>query len=570
MTLLKSILAAGIFALQMAAKASKPNIIFIISDDQDKLMDSTTYQPLLKKYIADEGTTFNKHFCTVALCCPSRVSLLTGKAAHNTNVTDVQGPYGGYPKFIKEGHNNNYLPVWLQRAGYKTYYTGKFMNQHGIRTYNKPFAKGWDRSDFLLDPSTYKYLESIMTLDQQQYRSMSGTYSTDNIRDRALEFLDNGIASGKPFFLGVAPIGPHGDSSQGNGFAAPIPADRHKDLFPDVQVPRRPNFNPDQAGDAYYFKTAPKLDDDQVSYLDDYYRRRLQALQSVDEIIEALVKRLEEHPDVLANTYIIYTADNGYHLGQHRLPPGKCSNMEEDINVPFFIRGPGIAKGKQVNTPTSHTDLAPTFFNIAGIPLREDFDGIPMPLTAAQQSQQYKMEHINVEYWGHTYIEGTIFRDTDYDYSDASRHNTYKTLRVVADNYDFMYAVWCSNEHTLYDMKQDPYQLNNLYDSTGTAAGYQIKQLTARLDTLLLTLKNCKGAVCRDPWGSVFPGQAKVRSLADAMSNSYDQFFASQPKVSFSACQPGYLPNFEGAYGPKTFVGQNGQIVHEARWEDYV
>ncbi|KAJ3479508.1 hypothetical protein NLG97_g8300 [Lecanicillium saksenae] len=153
MTLLTSVLAAGAFALQVAA--GKPNIVFIMTDDQDKLMDSTAYQPLLKKYIADEGTTFNKHFCTVALCCPSRVSLLTGKAAHNTNVTDVQGPYGGYPKFIKEGHNSNYLPVWLQAAGYETYYTGKLMNQHGIRTYNNPYPKGWTRTDCKKPPCPF-------------------------------------------------------------------------------------------------------------------------------------------------------------------------------------------------------------------------------------------------------------------------------------------------------------------------------------------------------------------------------------------------------------------------------
>lgn len=433
-----------------------------------------------------------------------------------------------------------------------------------------------------------------MTLDKQEYRSMAGTYSTDNIRDRALEFLGNGIDSGNPFFLGVAPIGPHGNSSP-EGFEAPIPADRHKDLFPDVKVPRNPNFNPDQAGDAHYFKTAPQLNSDQVDYLDDYYRHRLQALQAVDELIEALVQKLEQYPDVLANTYIIYTADNGYHLGQHRLPPGKCSNMEEDINVPFFIRGPGIAQGAQVNSPTSHTDLAPTFFTIAGIPLRDDFDGVPMPLTPDQQSQQNKVEHINVEYWGHAYIEGTIFSNTDYNYGtfyclrrhskpekkkatqtltlltgEATHYNTYKTLRVVADDYDFMYAVWCTNEHTLYDMKQDPYQLNNLYGKTGTAAGFHLKPLTARLDTLLLTLKNCKGAVCRDPWGSIFPGQGQVHSLADAMNSGYNQFFASQPKVSFSECQPGYLPDFEGAYGPNTFTSVNGRIVHQARWEDYV
>lgn len=101
MTVPTFLLAVGLLALQAVGSsdqtraqkpvATKPNIIFILTDDQDKLMDSTKYQPLLQKYIGDQGTAFNKHYCTVSLCCPSRVSLLTGKAAHNTNVTDVQG-----------------------------------------------------------------------------------------------------------------------------------------------------------------------------------------------------------------------------------------------------------------------------------------------------------------------------------------------------------------------------------------------------------------------------------------------------------------------------------------------
>ncbi|KAM3503491.1 hypothetical protein MY10362_004164 [Beauveria mimosiformis] len=575
-----SFLAVALLALQAAAadvtatsgdgqgkKSTRPNIVFIMTDDQDKLMASTDYQPLLKKYIGEQGTEFHKHFCTVSLCCPSRVSLLTGKAAHNTNVTDVRSPYGGYPKFVAEGHNENYLPVWLQQAGYNTYYTGKLMNMHGIRTYNNPFPAGWNRSDYLLDPGTYRYLNSFMSLDEQEYRSMAGTYSTDNIRDRAVEFLGNGIDAGEPFFLGVAPIGPHGQGTP-RGFDHPIPADRHKDLFPDLQVPRTANFNPDTAGDVHYFASAPKLAPHQVEYLDEYYRRRIQALQSVDELVEALMLKLEQHPDVLANTYVFYTSDNGYHLGQHRLRPGKCTSMEDDINVPLFVRGPGIAKNASISIPTSHTDLAPTFFQIAGIDLRDDFDGVPMPLTVEQQQgKTVKGEHINVEYWGNAYLEGTVFpRDP------ATARNTYKALRVVADDYDFMYTVWCTNERMLYDMKQDPYQMNNLYGTSGNATGYPVNQLEARLDTLLLTLKNCKGEVCRQPWSFVFPPSSgqRIQTLADAMDPKYDEFFRSQEPVSFLDCVKGYLLEYEGSFAPQPFVNTKGEAVLEARMEDWV
>lgn len=324
-----------------------------------------------------------------------------------------------------------------------------------------------------------------------------------------------------------------------------------------------------QSGDVHYFKDLPQLSDDEVDYVDDYYRNRLRALQSVDELVDALVTKLEAHPDVLANTYIFYTADNGYHLGHHRMPPGKSCNIEEDINVPMMVRGPGIAAGASVSFPTTHTDLAPTFFNIAGIPLRKDFDGAPIPLTtAAQNAQKLRSEHINVEYWGGVYVEGTVFGDRN----SYTRQNTYKTLRVLADGYDFMYAVWCTNENQLFDMKQDPYQINNLFGTNGTTSGYDLNRLTTRLDTLLLATKNCKADSCRDPWGSIFPKSSGhvVQSLADAMDPKYDSFFNSQEKVSFSQCARGHILAYEGAYSPRTFTSADGRISHEARWEDYV
>lgn len=145
-----------------APKESKrPNIVFIITDDQDLHLNSVDYTPLTRKYIAEEGTTFNSHHATIAICCPSRVSLWTGKAAHNTNVTDVFPPYGmlnftslghmliyegGYPKFISQGLNDNFLPVWLQEAGYGTYYVGKLLNAHTVENYDKPFVRGFTGS----------------------------------------------------------------------------------------------------------------------------------------------------------------------------------------------------------------------------------------------------------------------------------------------------------------------------------------------------------------------------------------------------------------------------------------
>jgi|SRR6478735_2962863 len=76
------------------AAGGKKNIVFILTDDQDAVLNSVSYMPKLKEHIIDKGTSFVNHFTTTAICCPSRVALWTGKQPHNTNVTDVNPPYG--------------------------------------------------------------------------------------------------------------------------------------------------------------------------------------------------------------------------------------------------------------------------------------------------------------------------------------------------------------------------------------------------------------------------------------------------------------------------------------------
>lgn len=130
----------------------KPNFLFILTDDQDLHMESLKYMPLLDKHLARQGTSYEKHYCTVSICCPSRVNIWTGLAAHNNNVTDLKPPYGGYPKFVREGLNDKWLPVYLQDLGYNTYYTGKLFNSHTVDNYDDPPVNGFNGSDFLLDP----------------------------------------------------------------------------------------------------------------------------------------------------------------------------------------------------------------------------------------------------------------------------------------------------------------------------------------------------------------------------------------------------------------------------------
>lgn len=278
------------------------------------------HMPFLQKYLLHEGTHFINHFCTVALCCPSRVNMWTGRAAHNTNVTDVWPPYGGYPKVVREGINEDYLPVWMQNAGYNTYYAGKLWNGHQVDNYDAPHVKGFNGSDFLLDPYTYEYYNAHMTRNGAPPVSYPGQYSPDITAQKAYGFLEEAISHEKPWFVTVAPIAPHGNVHlvpiEELKQSAPKYADRHSHLFKEYIIPRDPHFNPESPSGGSWIRELPRLNDTVLAYNDEFQRSRLRALQSVDEMIRKLVEILEAH-DILEETFIFFTTDNGYHISQY-------------------------------------------------------------------------------------------------------------------------------------------------------------------------------------------------------------------------------------------------------------
>ena len=146
---------------------------------------------------------------------------------------------GGYPKFVAQGFNENWLPLWLQDAGYSTYYTGKLFNHHTVENWNLPHPSGWTSSDFLLDPFTYAYLNATFQRNGHPPVSHEGEYSTDVLAKKAYGLFDGGVKSEKPFFLALAPVAPHSNLDPfflgipGKvRITAPIPAERHKHLFP--------------------------------------------------------------------------------------------------------------------------------------------------------------------------------------------------------------------------------------------------------------------------------------------------------------------------------------------------
>jgi hypothetical protein len=234
------------------------------------------------------------------------------------------------------------------------------------------------------------------------------------------------------------------------------------------------------------------------------------------------------------------------------LQPGKSCGFDEDIRVPFLLRGPGVPKGRSVSAVTTHIDIAPTLLQIAGIDLRDDLDGTPIPLSEPdiQVQELTRHEHVTVEYWGFAAGEGRYGAGPDGS-PGLIQNNTYKALRIIGEDYNLYYSVWCTNEHELYDLSKDPHELHNLYpdrSTTGPEArllGYPLSTVIDRLDALIMVLKSCKGSVCVKPWKTLHP-QGRVHTLKDALSSRFDQFYAAQVKVEFNWCAAGYIIEAEG------------------------
>jgi arylsulfatase A-like enzyme len=260
-----------------------------------------------------------------------------------------------------------------------------------------------------------------MTRNGNEPVKYDGNYSTDVIASKAEGFIDEAVKQDRPWMLTVAPNAPHSNGSHdatrnANWFGEPEFAPRHADLFKDLKAPRDESFNTLIEDAVSWVNNVPELNQTVIDYIDEFQRCRLRALQAVDDMIGNLVEKLDKLGE-LDNTYIFFSTDNGYHLGQHRMQPGKnCGYgesvfvffgfligltrcIETDINVPLIVRGPGIGKNQTLDAITSHTDLAPTFLSLAGA-TREGLDGKKIPTTVAASTADNRTEHVAIEYWG--------------------------------------------------------------------------------------------------------------------------------------------------------------------------
>jgi arylsulfatase A-like enzyme len=451
-----------------AAEAKRPNILVLATDDQT--LAEMEVLPQVRRLIGDAGVTFDNNFDSFSLCCPSRATLLTGQYSHNNGVRGNALPEGGYYKL----DSTNTLAVWLKNAGYHTVHLGKYLNGYGTRNPTE-IPPGWSEWHGSVDPTTYRYYNFTLnengTLHTYCATPQASCYQTDVYRDKADAIIRERANKG-PFFLWVAFLANHTGGPREPGdpanLATPVPAPRYKNRFQGTPMPQPPNFNEADVSDKpASIRRRALLSPRRVAAIQENWQQRRETLLAVDDAVASIVETLRS-TDQLDNTLILFTSDNGFFHGEHRVPNGKVLLYEPSIRVPLLMRwtaNTSLPRGVHRSQLTMNVDYAETMLAAAGVKPGRVEDGVSLlPL------------------WRDGGKE--LGRDLLVDNSPSNGH--FDAIR----SRHYLYAEYANGDRELYDLVKDPYELqsqhaNPAFDGIKSA-------LAARLHTLV----SCAGATC--------------------------------------------------------------------------
>ena len=311
------------------AAAQRPNFVFVLTDDLSwNLVSHMPHVQALEK----SGTTMSQYYVMDSLCCPSRSAIFTGMYPHDDGVFTNAGNDGGYTAFNAHGDQGKTWAVALHNAGYRTAMMGKYLNQYDPKD---PIPPGWDEWDV----AGNGYPEFGYNLNEDgrrvHYGSKPQDYLTDVLSGKVASFIDSSAAARKPFMLEVATFAPH---------APYTPASRYANTV-NLSYPRTPAYDRLPSGAPSWLATRPPLSATDEQNIDTTYDKRVEADLSVDDMIGHLEAELQAKGEA-RDTYFIFSSDNGYHMGEYRLDPGKQTAFDTDIHVPLIVAGPGVPAGR--------------------------------------------------------------------------------------------------------------------------------------------------------------------------------------------------------------------------------
>jgi N-acetylglucosamine-6-sulfatase len=438
-----------------AQTSSQPNFVFILADDMR--YDELKYMPKTLTWLGSRGMTFSRAYVAKPICCPSRASILTGMYTHNHNVWfNGNSSEGGWQGFKAQGHEQDNLATRLSGAGgYRTGLFGQYIENYD----GSSVPPGWD-DWFGKYGGAYYGLRVNDNGTHRRYGKTASGYSTDVISNEAQSFIDTSAARGEPFFAYVAVTAPHYPT---------IAAPRDLNTYDGLKAPRPPSFNEADVSDKPpWIRSLPLLSASQITQIDTRQEDRAETLQALDDLVEAVVTKLDS-AGVLNNTYIFFTSDNGFEMGEHRIFDGKRRPYEESVRAPLLVRGPGVAAGSTTNKLVLNTDFFPTFADLGGIQTPSYVDGRSLrPVLNGSATTST---------WRTAILLETRFES-----------GTGKNFYGIRTSDERKYIEYGGGFRELYNLNTDAHELSNTYKATSPPTS-----LAARLRAL----KGCVGDSCR-------------------------------------------------------------------------
>ena len=410
--------AAPVERVAAQAEDGPPNVLIVITDDQ-RAGGTLGVMPHTRQWFAREGTRYVNALATTPTCCPSRASIMTGLYAHNHGVhTSERGQAENMDQLLT-------LQRYLRRDGYHTAIYGKYLNAWP-RAVDPPWFDDWA---ILSDSTARAYFKGRWNVNGEVSRLKS--YSTRIIERKALRFLKRSEADDEqPWLMFLAPMSPH------------LPATPHPN-HRGIDVPR-------------FEKTPAMLEEDRTDkpsevqeqvvdwkVVREWRRKQLRSLVSVDEMVDALFRRLEKRGEA-DNTLAIYLSDNGFLWGEHGLSQ-KIRPYEASAEVPFFVRWPGhVPADAREERLVANVDIAPTVMEAAGVEPEHPYDGrsILGDPRGRVLLEQWKRPDRSVPNWAATRGDGYLY--VEY----------YAEDRLVPAYREY------------YDLVEDPWELLNLFGDT--------------------------------------------------------------------------------------------------------
>jgi arylsulfatase A-like enzyme len=506
---LLAIVGATLAAREAEGASSQKNVVFILTDDMTA--SELSAMPNVQSLIAAQGTTFNEAYVSFPLCCPSRATMMSGQYMHNHGVRGNFAPNGSWTKF--RPRESNALPAWLHDDGYYNVHIGKYMNGYGTQDGTLPVPPGWDEWYGKVSEDALYYNYNLIektgpsaTPHITYYGDQPADYQTDVFTDRAVNFANDKAVVNQPFWLNLWFNSPHGPFD---------PAPRDLFRFSGTPLPRLPAFNEKDIKDKpkWFRKQAKKrLTKKQAALIDNERRRQEEQLVSVDQAVGKLVQSLQNQ-GILDDTYIIFSSDNGFFRGEHRIATGKYLPYDPASRVPLIIRGPGIPAGAATNELIWNGDITQTILQIASGSQDSSLDGrslLPFaqnpglrstrpvllegdtgPGGTGAESAQSSSARAREARVGVAGKRGVDNLDQEPDAiksaTNTDKAPAYRSIRT--DRYE--YTLYANGQTELYDMLRDPAQLHSL------AADPRYRYVRKWLYDQLVPLSSCAGPSCR-------------------------------------------------------------------------